>query len=550
MLALRSKTEAFMKNCIVVIGKESVGKSRLIHSLTGKYAYSANFRGATVACECYECADGQIFVDTPGIFRQSDGESARLVLDELRKNEIVLLVAQATHLEEDLRDLLPLARGKRGLVAVTFRDKFPLTENFSEIADTLQVPFVPLDARSVTETEKTEIFAALENPQTFQPIESKSVSMRAIPPRQTLIEKRFIGAGLAVFLIFLPAVLAVWLANSFAFEAEILVKNIFAPLVEIAQNSPAFLSFLLAGNYGLLTMFPLMFVWALPIVALYAAFLAVYKTSGLLDRVTCALHPLVRPFGLEGRDLLRVVMGFGCNVPAVINSRSCSACTRGVCVSAISFGSACSYQFAAAIGVFAAVQKPSLIVPYLGYLLVTTLIFARLTAPKEAFSKRNLLVVEGRTFLQTPAVKDIWREMRSTLRDFFRQALPVFLIITLAASVLDFFGAMRVLSNLLAPFFAVFDLPAEAASAIIFSALRKDGILLLANQTTASVLSAWQILTAVYLAGVAVPCLVTALTISREMSVKFAVRLLAKQFAAAVVFTIILALAGKVFAAF
>jgi len=78
---------------------------------------------------------------------------------------------------------------------------------------------------------------------------------------------------------------------------------------------------------------PLLFVWTVPTVILYALLLGAYKASGLLERLTIALHPLLRPFGLSGRDLVRVMMGFGCNVPAVISTRSCSGCTRQTCIS-------------------------------------------------------------------------------------------------------------------------------------------------------------------------------------------------------------------------
>ena len=47
------------------------------------------------------------------------------------------------------------------------------------------------------------------------------------------------------------------------------------------------------------------------------------------NRTTLAIHPLVKRIGVSGRDVTRIVMGFGCNVPAVINSRSCSSCSRG-----------------------------------------------------------------------------------------------------------------------------------------------------------------------------------------------------------------------------
>jgi Fe2+ transport system protein B len=48
----------------------------------------------------------------------------------------------------------------------------------------------------------------------------------------------------------------------------------------------------------------------------------------------------------------------GCNVPAVISTRGCSSCSRGTCISAIAFGSACSYQFGATLGVFSAAELP------------------------------------------------------------------------------------------------------------------------------------------------------------------------------------------------
>jgi ferrous iron transport protein B len=340
-----------MKNSIVVIGKESVGKSRLIHSLTGKYAYSQNFRGTTTACECYEC-ENQTFVDTPGIFRESDAMVTGEILRQIKDSDAILLVAQATHLEEDLRDLLPLAIGKKGAVAVTFRDKIEEARDFSAQIRRLESDYdfriFLLDARTLNDIERSDIFSALDSPKEFNELET-SEKFHPQKPRRTILENKFIGAAFAIALIFLPAITAVYAANSLAGIVETPVKSLFEPLVNLSGSLPAILQSVFIGNYGFLTMFPLLFVWALPTVLLYAFFLGFYKASGLLDRISVALHPLVRPFGLEGRDLIRVVMGFGCNVPAVLNTRSCSACTRGACVSAISFGAACSYQFAATV---------------------------------------------------------------------------------------------------------------------------------------------------------------------------------------------------------
>lgn len=107
---------------IIIIGKESVGKSQLIASLTHQSAYSSNFRGTTISCETYE--DGIYnFIDTPGIFRTSDSQTIAIVLKRLQENARLLLVIQATHIDDDLADLLPLVQGKQGAVIVTFWDK-------------------------------------------------------------------------------------------------------------------------------------------------------------------------------------------------------------------------------------------------------------------------------------------------------------------------------------------------------------------------------------------------------------------------------------------
>ena len=209
---------------ILLLGKESTGKSQLISALTAQTAYSANFRGSTVTCETYETKDYQ-FIDTPGLLYRSDSQTSQDTIAQLEENETAILVVKATHAAEDF---------------------------------------------------------------------------------------------------------------------------------------------------------------------------------GLLERLTIALHSLLRPFGLSGRDLVRVMMGFGCNVPAVISTRSCSGCTRQTCISAIAFGSACSYQFGATLAVFSAAKLQWLVIPYLLDLTITTLIYTRIFSPSIARSPHNELMIEHQIFLEKP----------------------------------------------------------------------------------------------------------------------------------------------------
>ncbi|MEL6524921.1 MAG: ferrous iron transporter B, partial [Chloroflexota bacterium] len=153
---------------------------------------------------------------------------------------------------------------------------------------------------------------------------------------------------------------------------------------------------------------------------------------------------------------------------------------------------------------------------------------------------------ERRNFLEFPAPIAIWWETRGTLRQFFLTAIPIFILITLAASLLDWFGVLNSLSDVLSPIMALFNLPADAALPMLMASIRKDGLLLFAEPHLVNVLTPWQALTGVYLAGVLLPCLVTALTIAREQSVTFALRLMVRQATAVVVFTIVLAWVGGI----
>jgi len=367
---------------------------------------------------------------------------------------------------------------------------------------------------------------------------------RRIEPPKTILEWPVVGPLASLLLLLVPAGAAVWFANTLAGELDPIVGAAFEPLVGGAERLPEPLAVLLTNEYGLLSMGPFLFVWAGPTMLVFAVILGVYKNTGVVTRMTVSLHPAMRRIGLSGRDLIRVVMGFGCNVPAVVNTRSCSDCTRCTTISAISFGSACSYQFPATLAVFAAVGMSWLVGPYLFVLAATTFIYIGLIAPAEA--RESTTVVDRRTFLQWPAPKAVAREAWSALREFFAKALPIFVVITFVAAALDRLGVIDAMGSVLGPSMALFNLPADAALTLVLASIRKDGIALLTadGASTAATLSPVQVLVVVYLAGVLLPCLVTAFTVAREVSPRWAATMMARQAVAAVGFAVVIAWGG------
>ncbi len=542
---------------IVVVGKESVGKSQLVSSLSGRPAGETNFRGSTVVAERYRSGSTE-YVDTPGILLRSDTETTQLALAALAKNDLVLLVVQATRLDRDLDDMLPLVVGKRGVVVVTHRDKVQADQNpqktIERLAGEAGVEFIAVDARRLTDRDRKCIARALDDPAEFQKDSLTKKAGWQIEPLPGLLDHRTVGPVLATVLVFLPLLATIYGANVLADLLHPVVEGWFTPLITaVNTNWPRWLRIVLTTQqgdvgYGLLNMGPFLFVWALPTVLMYALILGAYKASGLIERINVALHPHVRRFGMSGRDVVRVMMGFGCNVPAVISTRACSACSRNSTVSAIAFGSACSYQLPATLAVLSAaapatgVSAALLTWLFITYLLVTTLVYLRLNSDASARSSLNVLMISNRPYMQWPTLSALWREARGTVQQFLFLAIPVFIAICIVASLLAHVGALDRAAGALRPVMAAFNLPPSAALPVVLASVRKDGILLLAaNHGTLFPMTAPQVLTAVYLAGVLLPCLVTALAIGRETGWRATSMLLVRQAGFASLFALILA---------
>jgi len=546
----------------VLCGLESVGKTQLLASLVGRLPLPENFRGSTLACETYR--DGELrWTDTPGLLRESETATARAALAELDGADRVALVARADRAPEELALILPVAAGKTGFVVLTFADRLsPGTDPetaAAELSGALGVPVFAVDARRLTERSAAAIRAAAAAPEAEAarfpetPPASLPGVFPPVAPSAGLLERIASNPLAALALLFLPAGIAVVNANRFADWLSDPLSRRLQPLLERIAAWPDLLAALFGGDYGLVAMLPFLVLYAAPTILVFSAMLAVYKSSGLIDRISVALHPWLRPFGIGGRDLVRVVMGFGCNVPAVVASRACHSCSRGACVSAISFGSACSYQLPATLAVFAAAGMAGLGLVYLAVLAATTLVYLRFTTPKALRLAGNALLLPPSDRLHRPSWRGVWREVAGNLKQFVLMAFPVFVGICFAAAALAWIGMLDWLAKGLTPVMALFNLPGDAATAVVLGSIRKDGLaiglldgdwgaLKVALETPA------QVLTAVYLAGVLLPCLVTLYAIGREMSWRFALTLCGRQMAWAAGFSLLIAWTGVLLA--
>lgn len=350
-------------------------------------------------------------------------------------------------------------------------------------------------------------------------------------------------------LLFLPASIAVIQANALADFLYDSIQSFLDQFLVKIDALPGPISAVLGHNYGVVAMLPFLLLYALPTILIFAALISIYKQCGLISYLSYGLHTFLKHFGLRGQDLVKIIMGYGCNVPAVVATRSCSSGSRCNCVSAIAHGSICSYQLSSSLALFAATGATFLAPIYVGLVGISTLIYLKLIRPKSNLQAISSLSIPKPETLSMPDLKAVFSDVQNTLKEFLQLALPIFVGICIFTGLLQYFDILAGISRVLAPTMALFNLPPEAALSVVLGSVRKDGIavgLLDADLNSLKVLieTPVQLLTIVYLAGVLLPCIVTVFTVLKEMRLKFALKMVTQQACFAVVCSFLIAWAG------
>ncbi|ANS74432.1 hypothetical protein AWM70_07430 [Paenibacillus yonginensis] len=536
------------KQHVVLIGFESSGKSSLFRGLTGEATgEEANFKGSTVMSRQARFTEDMDLIDLPGMRLKDDSLTTRIAMQHLSESDRVLLVVRGTHASEELPRLLEAAQveSKPGVLVLTFEDKTTtqLYQLAEQLKDWLGIPVITVDTRHLSEGKIRQIQAGLRLSRPIrQGAAAPDMVMEAVKPQETWFEHAVWGRWLSLCTLLLMFALPVVLAYLISGWLQPLLDSaIIDPVKQGLQAAPAFIQSLLIGDYGLISLGLYSFVWAFPVVLLLGFSLAVVEESGLKDRITDSLDGWLRKIGLTGRDLIPVISGFGCNVVAVFQSRTCSSCTRQACVSLIAFGSACSYQIGASLSIFSSAGRLWLFVPYLAVLFIAGAVHTRIW--NRHGHNLPLPAYEAKTFLQVPSGKAVSWRLRSVIKQFLTQAMPIFLLICLVAASLNYWGVLNKLSEWAAPALQIFRLPEEASNGILFSVLRKDGLLTLNQDGGALVasLQTSQLFVLVFLASTLTACLVTLWTIRKEMGIRTAASIAGKQLLTSVCVSMLIA---------
>ena len=343
---------------IVLLGMPNTGKSTFFNRITGSAATVGNWPGVTVNfLQAQINIGGKLteLVDLPGIYDLNGfSDDEQIVRDFLEKFPLDLVIILLNASQIDRQICLPLQVKALGLPAVVILNmadeaqQYGVQINPDELTKRLDMPTVMISAKYGKGYSRAyeEISQTLkEQRQSYQianlqhhlakcddvtPEQMRSVLAGVVTMPQTVktnlttkLDRILLDPVWGLPLFFLGMFLVFSIIWNIGLPAQglmgeltnwlqqMVIEPILKPFPEIIQN------FLIDGIWnGLATVASFV-----PLIVLFFILMAILEDSGYLSRSAYLMDAVMERFGLDGRSFVMQMMGFGCNVPALMGTR-------------------------------------------------------------------------------------------------------------------------------------------------------------------------------------------------------------------------------------
>ncbi len=546
---------------ILLMGNPNVGKSVVFSRLTGVQVTSSNYPGTTVGYTKGTLKLGEIsaeLIDVPGTYSLQPAcqaeEVARKMLQE-EDPDLVVSVLDATNLERNLfLTLQILEKGLPTLVVLNMWDcaqRRGVHLNIQGLSKALGVPVITLVAVTGEGLkELSEVMEeALKNPADYTPqispmhdderwafIGQLITELQKIEHRHpTFLEKLEKASVHPVYGLIIASITIILTLQLVIGLGEFLISNFLDPLyyqyygpfiTETVTNifpSGIVHEILIGTGYQYETSFGILttgvyveFAVVLPYILSFYLFLGLLEDIGYLPRLAVLVDSLMHRLGLHGFSIIPIILGFGCNVPAVLSTRMLEGKREKFIVAAlISMSIPCMAQTAVIIGLLGVYGMQYIAVVYgtLFILFISLGMLLNRILPGESPE----IFVEIPPY-RIPHLKALLQKTWSRVKGFLIEAVPFVFLGILAINLLYILGIMDYLTILVSPLLSnLLGLPDDAIGALIMGFLRKD----LATAMLAPLnLTAQQLTVATTFLAVSFPCVATFVVLLKELGVK------------------------------
>lgn len=256
----------------------------------------------------------------------------------------------------------------------------------------------------------------------------------------------------------------------------------------------------------------------IPFVVPFYLMLAILEDSGILSRVAFMLDSAMHQMGLHGKAIIPIILGYGCNVPAIYTTRIMgNRRERLLTAFAITF-SPCAARTIIIFGLVAAfVGIPWALALYAVDLLIMFAVVK--VASKAVPGESTGLIMEIHSF-KMPTLSIIAKQTWARTKSLIYMVFPIYMVGTAVVQAAYALNLLQPINNAFS-FLTVgwLGLPAIAGVLLIFGAARKELILLMAvaifGTNLATAFTPVQ-LVVLALVGTIYPCFATVGALTKE----------------------------------
>jgi ferrous iron transport protein B len=541
---------------IALVGQPNVGKSVVFGRLTGRYVTVSNYPGTTVAVTKGRALVGAEVcdvIDTPGVnsLHGAISEDERITRDVIAgaDADLIVQVADARNLRRALMLTSQIADfGKPMVLALNMIDEAwmrGVSIDVAALSSEIGVPVVEMvavEGRGFPELRDALAMAARPIVPAHAHANDRAVWAHALTDRvrrtSTLslatVQEALAAAtrrpvtGLPILAVVLYA-LYLFVG---VFGAQTLVKLLEDDLFGRAINPAAIwladrfiplplVRDFLVGQYGLVTMgFTYSIAIVLPVVATFFLMFGFLEDSGYIPRLAIFCDRIFRTMGLNGKAVLPMVLGLGCDTMATMTTRILATPKeRLIAILLLALGIPCSAQLATIMGILGGISFAALATLFavvLGQMFLVGWLAAHVLK-----GERSEFVLELPP-IRWPRLGNLLTKTRLRVRWYLGEAVPLFLVGTALLFVLDRIGALVVIASAGRPIVTgLLGLPAETAQILVMGFLRRDygaaGLFQLAHSGR---LTGVQAVVALTVMTLFVPCVANFLMMVRERGLR------------------------------
>ena len=566
---------------VFLIGNPNVGKSVIFSRLTGVHVIASNYPGTTVELSKGYLKIGEDrleVIDLPGTYSLNPSSNAEEVAVSILKESdvsqcVVLNILDATNLERNLFLTLELIEaGYSVIVSLNMCDDTAhrgISIDVEKLEKYLGVPVVATCAVTGTgikfliERIKDALPAAgvrRTNEERWLEIGRIITEVQKLSHRHHTLREALEDASMRPLSGLVIAGGVVYVAFKIVrFVGEALINKItdpvfftwYLPLLEKiskALGGDGFWHHLVIGDLiqgkidfkqslGVMTTAPYIeFSMVLPYVLAFYFVLSVLEDIGYLPRLSVLLDNVLHRLGLHGYAIIPVLLGFGCNVPGILATRSLdSKRERFIAATLISIGVPCVPLQAMIFGLLGRFSGLYVGGVYLVLFAVVLILGVILNKLLHGYSQEFMLEIPPYRF---PPLALLVKKLYFRVKGFIFEALPVVLAGVLVINLLIYSHLFEMVSALFSPVVkGLFGLPKETAIALIIGFFRKD---VAAGMLMPLGLSAKQLFIATTLLAMSFPCIATFVIIGKELGMKYLIKSTLLMLAASMVVGVLL----------